>query len=524
MPDSLSRFDVRGSVVSVDRHGVLSSVAHSGRPALSYLRMDLPTALAPEWSSTGLVIDDDEVESTFTGDGGLELTVRHTFVAGWQFRCALQNSSVETRSVRLLLPLALGAETVGWAVAEGSEAELFVQPKDGRGLILAGRLRQGSVERIDPDGLVLPEVNLEPRSRYVLGWEWDWLPRAAAYVRKRPTIHPRASTVVRGDVVVVPGGPDVAIVPSADVVLASSSSAAYELCSVEPLIAQIELRSARGLRRLQVQWTPTPGELLREAANGLLAVPPGPVGVVGLPGLPEALTVQWALGAETLDAPDDAADALDLFTARLFTGPLIAAHADQGLAALYLIGEYERSGDRDLLEAATRQALGATRPVPGLGLAASRVSLARVALGLSPQSIMDHLLRLAHRAPTTGAELDGLASVAELLALTRSVETLSAPTAAVGGDALLELVGAFGATLGAGLPGGPVRPLPGGELGHLLTVLRMLPDAVAERGGRTWGLSASDLGEQRVPMLIAGLLGREVDAGHVWLALLAGRD
>ena len=108
MPDSLSRFDVRDTVVSVDRRGVVSSVAHAGRPTLSYLRMDLPTALAPEWSSTGLAIDDDEVEATYTGDAGLELTVRHTFVAGWQFRCALYNSSTDTRSVRLRLPLSPG--------------------------------------------------------------------------------------------------------------------------------------------------------------------------------------------------------------------------------------------------------------------------------------------------------------------------------------------------------------------------------------------------------------------------------
>ncbi len=505
--------------------------------------MDLPTALAPEWSSTGLAIDDDEVEATYTGDAGLELTVRHTFVAGWQFRCALYNPSTDTRSVKLRLPLALGAETVGRAVAEGAEAEVFVQPWDGRGPILAGRLRQGSVERITSDGFVLPEVTLGPGARYVLGWEWDWLPRAAAYVRRRPTIHPRATTVLRGDVVVLPGGPDVAIVSNDDVVLASSSQEAYELCSVEPLVTHVELRSARGLRRLQVQWTPTPGELLRESANRLLAIPPGPAGVIGLPGLDAALTVQWVLAAETLDAPDDAADALDLFTARLLTTGLLttgllttgllttgllttglASDADVGLVALYLVGEYERSGDRDLLDAATSHVLGATRAAPGLGVAATRVSLARVALGLSPQSIMDHLLKLARREHAAAADLDGLASAAELLALTRAAAP-SLSTTPRADDPLLEIIAVFGAALGAGLPGDPVRPLPVAELGHLLVALQMLPDTLAEpTGGRTWGVSAADLAGQRVPTLIAGLLGREVDAGHVWLGLLAGMD
>jgi hypothetical protein len=83
----------------------------------------------------------------------------------------------------------------------------------------------------------------------------------------------------------------------------------------------------------------------------------------------------------------------------------------------------------------------------------------------------------------------------------------------------------FGAVLGAGLPGDPVRPLSVAELGHVLSVLQMLPDSLAETtGGRTWGVSAADLAGQRVPTLIAGLLGREVDAGHVWLALLTGLD
>jgi len=518
MSDSLSTFEARDTVVSIDQRGVVSAVAHAGRPALSYLRMDLPTA-AGGLSATELAFDDDEVEATFISDSRPERTVRHTFVAGWQFRCALQNSSAEPLSVRLRIPLTVGVEAVASAVAEGAEAELFLQPKDGRGPILAGRLRQGSVEQVDSDGLVLPEVKLEPGTRYVVSWEWDWLPRAAAYVQKRPTIHPRATTVVRGDVVVLPSGPDVAIVASDDVVLASSGPAAYELCSVEPLAAQIELRSARGLRRLRVEWTPTAGELLRDTANELLAAHPGPVGVVGLPSLYAALTVQWALTAEDLDEPDDAADALDLFTARL-----IPPEAERGLAALYLCAEYERAGDRDLLELATSQVMAATRPVPALGVAATRVSLAQVALGLSPQSIMDHLLRLAQREPAGGAELDRLASATELLALTRSVEVTSRPTAPAGQDALLDLLHVFGAALGAGLPGDRVPPLPVSDLGHLLAVLQMLPDALAAPTGRTWGIAAADLAGLLVPTLIAGLLGRRVDAGHVWLAMLVGRD
>jgi hypothetical protein len=55
-------------------------------------------------------------------------------------------------------------------------------------------------------------------------------------------------------------------------------------------------------------------------------------------------------------------------------------------------------------------------------------------------------------------------------------------------------------------------------------VLQMLPDALAAPTGRTWGIAAADLAGLLVPTLIAGLLGRRVDAGHVWLAMLVGRD
>ena len=570
MPHSLSRFHLPDAVVSVDQVGAVSSVVNTSRPTLSYLRMDLPTAAGADsgartgsavaWSSVGVAIDVDELESALADRAGLELTVRHTFVAGWQLRCALANSSTEPRTLRLRLPLTTGAGTVGHAVAEGAEAELFVQPGDGRGPILAGRLRQGSVERIDADGLVLPELTLDPGARYVLSWEWDWLPNPAAYVRRRATMHPIARTVIRGQAVMLPGGPDVAVVTSDDVVLESAGAATYELSSVEPLAADVELRSARGLRQLRLRWTPTAGELLRRTANELLAVPPGPLGVVGLPGLAAALTVQWTLGAEILDAPDDAADALDLFTARL-----VASGSERAMPALYLCGEYERTGDRDVLEAASGWLLAAAGPEPGLGVAATRVCLARVALGLSPQPIMDQLLTLARDAAgddvgTQGVEVGRLAAAAELLAVTRTVDPSSRTSVGVADEALLCLVDALGGAVGAGLPGDRVRPLSARVLGHVLTVLRLLPDALAEPTRGIWGVPAADLAGQLIPTLIARLLdgdvdrdverdvggnvdgdagrnverdaggnvdwgaGRKVGWGHVWLALLAGGE
>ncbi len=519
MTHSLSRFALADTVVSVDSTGAISAVEHAGQPLSSYLSLGLPTDPAIDWVRTDLAVDTDEVESTRADASGLGITVRHTFVAGWQVRCVLANSGKLPRSVRLQIPLEVGPECVASAVAEGSEAELLVQPEHGRGPILAGRLRRGSIDRIGERALISSPLTLEPGSRFVLSWEWGWLPSASAYVRKRPTIHPLATIVVRGAVVSVPGGPDVALVMADDLAVERGDPDSYELSAADPVGTQIELRSARGVRRLGLAWTPTPAELLRQVATDLLAAPRGPVGVVVLAGLAAALTVQWALATEALDARDDAGDALDLFTARLD-----ATDSDRALAALYLCGEYERSGDHDLLEAATRQVLDARQPKWGLGLAATRICLARVALGLSARPITDQLMVLASSLDAEANEIRRFATAAELLAVTRSADPVSRTSGSPAEDALFGLVARLGAELGAGLPGHPVRPLPVEELGHVLIVLRLLPDALAEPTRRMWGVSAADVAERLTPTLIARLVGRDVSPAHVWLTMLVGGD
>ena len=69
-----------------------------------------------------------------------------------------------------------------------------------------------------------------------------------------------------------------------------------------------------------------------------------------------------------LSTPDQADDALGLFAAR-------AAESDpvDGRGVGLLCGEFERTGDPDLLDYATRHLLKLDRPVPGLGLAAAQV-------------------------------------------------------------------------------------------------------------------------------------------------------
>jgi hypothetical protein len=427
----------------------------------------------------------------------------------------LVNSGSAQRRLRLLIPLHPGADVVDWAVAEGAEAELFLQPADGRGPLLVGRLRQGSVEKITERGLELPELVLDPAERYVLAWEWVWLPRPAAYGRRWPTIRPPTTTCLRRRAVRVPAGPDVALVAPPYLGIETVDDG-YELTADEPGSALVELRSGRGLRTLELTWTPTVAELLGRAANDLLASSRRAAGIAVLPGIEAALIVQHAQTGDLIDDRDEAGDALDRYTARLDEDRL-----DPVLGGLLLCGEYARLGDAALLDSATGCVRRAERPLPGLGLVAVRICVARLLAGLSPQPVMDRLLQLASDIPVSE---DG-AAAAELIAVTRAAGRDDARRADPRNrpsdqDALLRLVLALGTALGSGLPGGPVSPLPVDRLGHLLATLAVVPDDLAAATRRAWGVSARNLVERSTPTLLARLVGRPVGLGHVWLTLL----
>lgn len=513
-------FESADTVVGVDGTGRVRRVTHRARPADSYLGLGLPrtTRLVDdrridlELARTGLAVDADEHELTLDAPGVVAITVRHTFVAGWQTRCVLASLSAEPITLRAWLPCDVPDSAVGWAVADGADAALFVQPADGRGPLLVGRLRQGAVAGIDEDGMRLPEVVLQPGSRYVLAWEWSWLPEPSAYARTWPTLHPIVATVVRGAAVPVLAGPDVAVVIPDGVGLERDVDV-YELRSDEPRTADIELRSARGLRRLRLAWTPRGAELLAEAAGSQLDRPRGPVGVVRLPDLDAAIVVQHARRAELLDTPEEAEDTLDLFTARFDP-----EHPEPALSGLFLCGEYERTGDPDLLQLASDQVLRTTGPEPGLGFAATRICAALVAANSSPQPVMEHVITVAGELSSRIGAAD-LASLAELLVITHRTRPDRCPPDAE--DPLLRSVLALGTRLGSGLPGAPVRPLPTAGLGHLLATFAALPDSLAEPTGRAWGVPAADLAARLTPTLIARLVAEPLGRGHVWLAIIA---
>lgn len=531
MSDSLAFFASAQARVTVDGAGLVRAVEHRSRSTASYLTMGLPEASGLSLRPSGTALDTDEVESVLTDGAGLGITLRHAFVAGWQIRCVLVNAGTERRSLRLRLPLEVDETAVGWAVADGAEAELFVLPRNGRGPVLAGRLRQGSVDRIDLDGLHLPEVVLEPAGRYVWAWEWDWLTQPASYARKRPAIHPDATVRVSGTAIRIPASPDVALI--APDVATEPDEEGYELTAWEPGGHRVELRSARGVRSIDLTWTPAATTVLAEAATGLLAGPRGSAGVPVLPGPAAALVLQHAVAAELLDESDElgrAHDALDLFTARL---DLDALHPP--FTTLYLCGEHTRTGEPELLEAAFRSVLAASQPRPGLGFAATRVCVARLVVGRSPQPVTEHLLQLVERlhlpaAMFAAAELDtaeSRTSAAELLAVTRTTRSFGGAVRRTEDDPLLRLVLGLGTELGCGLPGTPVVAADSDRLGHLLATLFVVPDDVSPWVRPHWGLSPGELAGQALPRLLARLdrsRPGEVGAAHAWLTLLAESD
>jgi hypothetical protein len=527
MPDSLTTFTADHTRVRLDADGTVTGVAHTDTPAEDLLHLGLPgEAGRPALRSGAPTVDADELELELVGSAGLRVTVRQTFVAGWQLRCLLANTGPDRRTVRLHWPLSITDAAVGWALAEGAEAELFVQPRHGRGPVLAGRLRQGSVAGIDETGLQLPELILEPGGRYVLAWEWDWLSSPATYARRRPGIHPGARTVLREQPIRLPAGPDTALVVPPELGMETVDDG-YLLSASAPVSAVVELRSARGLRSVPLGWTPTPDELLRRLALRQLDGPRGRTGVVRLPGLAEAAIVQYARAADLVDDPDQAEDALGQYAAALLPDPAGEAGRPEPrptgehavMQALFLCGEYERTGDPEFLTAASDRLIGAGTAA-GVGVVGTRLWVAHLAAGSSPYPVLEHLVRL--RAGLDPDRHDP-ATATELRAVTiGTADVRSGQVGDASGGELLDLVLALGTQLGSGLPGGPVRSLPVGRLGHLLTVFSLLPDTLAEPTRRLWDLSAADLAARTRPTLIARLTDAQIGVGHIWLTLISG--
>lgn len=509
-------FRVGRSTLGLDAEGTVVALVPDALPGQSYLLAagSVSAWIDDEllsWSGPELSIDTDEVEVTRRHRDRLQVVVRHTFGDRWSVRVALSNLGPASCT---LAEVSLGwtpaPQTPAWALAAGAAGSYAVFAPDGRGPVLGGVLELGAVESVSPTALGLGPVRLEPAGRYVVQWQWRWYasPRAFAHrsIGQRSDRQvPRSLHLPADEVATISAGDDEALV-LAPGVAAEPVRDQLEL-TAGPGRYPIEVRWARGVTHYDLGWADPVAVLLAQLAESLLAGPRTPAGVVALTDVNAASAVQFALRLG-LDDPETAGEALDLFTARLPEPVQLAPRT-----ASYLCGEFDRTGDLEWLEAATEVVLRVTRVLPGLGLAASQVGLAR----LLADRPLDALTRRV-RALATAAPPPGSGSVADQVAgLELAVFTQGAdPT-----SDLLARIGALGGWLGAGLKGSAVRPLPVEAAAHLAAVLAATSDAVSEQLRTRWPCTVHELGRWTEAATIARLAGQPVTAAHTWLAAAA---
>lgn len=519
-----SVFRWSGAEVVLDATGVVTSVRHRVGGGAAYLSSlgDVVVRTGGStvpWSAPEVALDVDEVE-VVRRSGDLRLVVRHSFAAGWGLRVTLSNAGTEPRSLEdVLLSWRLPSGRPAWALAAGATGSVAVLPADGVGPLLGGVLRVGSVQRIDDAGLHVGPVVLEPRARYVEQWHLDFHASPRAFERLVQAEVPRRLDITLDEVVTLTADEDAALVLDAGL-HAETVRGQLELTALTAGRYEVESRSARGVTRYELGVADPLQTTLGDAASAVLAGPRTGAGTLRIADVDAALVVQHALTRGV--QPDDqfaAEDGLDLFGSRLSEdGPY-----DPRTIA-FLCGEHTRTSDPEPLAWATRGVLSAPRPEPGLGVAATRVCLARLLVGRPVAPVVDHLRALAAEAAVAPAT-DPRREQAALLEL--EVVTMPQPGPIPVG--VLARTVALAGWLGAGLRGRAVPPLPLDDLGHLATVLALLPESVDVELGRRWGARAHELA-RRAQVEVLVRLGDEradrlthdvVGPAHGWLVLAA---
>lgn len=493
---------------------------HEGDRKLNYLTGAMLTGL----QVNGLVLapvqpevlaDVDEVEFTYNYDL-VRIVVRHTFGSGWGVRIAFSGQTGRPQRVeRAELGLQPESSCVAWALALGMTAAYAILPASGAPPLLGGLLRLGAVERAGPTGLELVPFELRPDARYLVQLQWGWYPTPKAFSQERSGAVPSSLFVDTGEYVRVPVDEDVAVLVP-DGVETTQGQDRLEVVSNTPGRYPFELRSSRGTTKFELQWVDPVGELLTSLVPHALARCRTAAGVVKLAEVAEALVVQHSLALNRADDPDDAAEALDLFTARLSL-----ADALRPMEVFYLTREFDRLGEVDLLLAATRSVLAQQEPSPGLGIAATQLCLGLMASGREVQTVLSHLSAIAGRLSRTV-----LSRPINVAAQAAALEMMAVTDAGPGMGGVLRArvdatphIAALGLHLGAGLTGQAVAPLPVTELSHLLAVFQLLPDALSGSLTGRWGCSAHALARRATPELLARLHRAPVGDAHGWLVL-----
>lgn len=452
------------------------------------------------WSAPELTVDIDELEITCRSER-VQAVVRHSFGPTWAVRLAVSNPTAET--VRLHdvgCTWAAPAERPTWALAAGAAAAYGVFGADGR--VLGGVLTRGEVAAVTPDGFELGVIVLRPGARYVVQWDWRWFASARAFAahrrRQRADRHVPTSLVRSAvDAALITVDADEALVLPHGLVQQPVGDQ-LELTAAVPGTYPVEVRSIGGVTRYDLRWTPPVRTVLLAAAAHALEAPRNVAGVVVLPDVAVALVVQVALrlGGDQAEAAEEA---LDRFTARVLDRP----GPDPRLAT-YLCGEYDRTGDVDLVEAATSVVIGATEFRSGLGMAFGHLALARLVAGLPPAA---GLRRGLEPRPGLGPLEREAAQLEAALVL-----GTEAPTAALA---------RLGHWLGAGLTGSSVRRRSPVARAYATAVLAAVPDDIAREVQRSWAGTAVELSGGTEAGVLADVPITPVGAAHAWLAIAA---
>jgi hypothetical protein len=448
-------------------------------------------------------VDADELEVTREAPG-LRALVRHAFDQAWTLRVVLASTtSEELRLDRVRLGWRTAPGAVANALAAGAEAAYVAQPDDGEGPVLVGRLRSGAQPGVDADGLELGPLVLPPGHRWAAQWRWEVV-SGADLVDPAGTL-PRSPWLDTDEALVLPGGPDTAVVAPGLEVEQREHDVRIE--SLEPGPARVELRAARGTAAYALCWAPGLDDLVDVEVDALLEGPTSPTGTVRLPDAASGLLVQDGLRRHAVADPDAAAEALELLAGLLVDEPDAGGATDPFATAL-LAREADGAGGagaRAGLDAAREAVLATGRLVPGVALAGIAVALAEVRAARPGDVVVEHLAALLAGADVT--EPGGL-ELAVLLG--------------AGDDVVEPGLKRLGARLGAGLPGRPLQDVGLEALAHAATVLALVDDATGQRLRRAWGVSTSELARRTSAQVRSRLAGADRLAARraaAWLVL-----
>jgi hypothetical protein len=516
----LKSFVDRAFAVDVDDSAELIAVRSAQGPEVAYLRrfgVDFVRLdrRPVRWTACRAVVDDDETEQTWTAEGAVQVSVRHSFEAGWRTRLALTNLAPAAWTAVVGLAMEAGPACRTWLLSSSAESTLAVVPTRIDAAILTGRAVGAPLSEAAGPALEVGPVSLEPDERFVAAWSWRGERRTPKVAERLPAELPRWPTVEVGGEIWVPADADTAVVAPGGIAVIEESDRRV-LSSAEPGRHRVELRSARGSSQLDLAWVRPLPDFLGLAAERLLAVPPDKTGIVRLADLAAALVVQRAAHAAGFPAAVAASEALDLFTARFAT--LVDPQAPEPSspwAAIYLIGEYDRLGDADLLADAERRLAATSEPQPGLGLATLRSRLANVVAGRPAQGSVAGPLR--NQDPTQDPAHDSINDVATALELRLAI----AGSRDHAEDPLVSgWLYRVGVELAAGLPARAPAGLSDAELGHCLAVLHVVPETWQQWWSTHFGGSLSELVQARTLDLVDRLDTAPVSSAHAWLTLL----